>query len=396
MRKCISIRRGKIVVMAALLMTGILFMIAFAVDIGYILIARSDLQRSADAAAHAAAMRYASNEETYAVHASVRAAAKEYVGRNFVLRDPVDVTLNADNESDGDIVLGKLDFNDPDAELTFGNPDEYNAVRVRVRRTSEQNGVVPMFIARIFGRDSVEVEAFATAAMKRSVSGFRIPQGEQYMPVIPITVHDDYWDETIYAAENDEYSFNEDGTVTFEPDGVPEVLLYPDRTTSGNFGTINIGESNNSTDHLSDQIRNGLSEADLVEYGGEFKLDDYGELDLNADPGLSAAVKDDLRLIIGTPRIIPLYGKINGEDVVYDEGDNSTGNGNGGDNGPGGGNNSIYTIVRFVGVRVMYTRLNGGNKRVVMQPTNVSVRGTIYSETSGTSETIFSPAVLVK
>ena len=47
-------RRGVILVIAALMMTVLVGMVAFAVDYGYILKVRTDLQRSADASALAA------------------------------------------------------------------------------------------------------------------------------------------------------------------------------------------------------------------------------------------------------------------------------------------------------------------------------------------------------
>ena len=54
-RKLIKDRRGAIAVLAALLCVILLGMIAFAVDIGYLALGRTQLQASADAAALAAA-----------------------------------------------------------------------------------------------------------------------------------------------------------------------------------------------------------------------------------------------------------------------------------------------------------------------------------------------------
>src|SRR5688572_17007223 len=52
--KTIQNRRGVILVLSALMMSALVGMVAFAVDYGYLLKVRTDLQRSADASALAA------------------------------------------------------------------------------------------------------------------------------------------------------------------------------------------------------------------------------------------------------------------------------------------------------------------------------------------------------
>src|SRR5690349_18140611 len=48
-------RHGNVIVLTALLMSALLAMVAFAVDLGYVFVARTELQRAADSAAIAAA-----------------------------------------------------------------------------------------------------------------------------------------------------------------------------------------------------------------------------------------------------------------------------------------------------------------------------------------------------
>lgn len=66
------------------------------------------------------------------------------------------------------------------------------------------------------------------------------------------------------------------------------------------------------------------------------KLDDNGELFLNGDTGISAGVKNELASIKGEPKLIPLFNQVNGP-----------------------GNNATYSIVKFVGVRLMQVKLTG-------------------------------------
>lgn len=63
--------------------------------------------------------------------------------------------------------------------------------------------------------------------------------------------------------------------------------------------------------------------------------------------GLSAGIKTQLSQIIGQPRAIPIFIEVNGN-----------------------GNNATYTIVKFVGVRVLAVKLIGplSKKHVIVQP----------------------------
>jgi hypothetical protein len=97
---------------------------------------------------------------------------------------------------------------------------------------------------------------------------------------------------------------------------------------------VDIGTSNNGTSNLSRQILYGLSAIDLAAYGGQLSFNQG--LQLNGNPGLSAAIKDPLTTIIGQPRAIPIFSQVSGN-----------------------GANAVYTIVKFVGVRVLDVQLTG-------------------------------------
>ena len=62
----------------------------------------------------------------------------------------------------------------------------------------------------------------------------------------------------------------------------------------------------------------------------------------------------------------------------------------------GPGNNATYTIVKFVGVRVMDVRLTGSmsSKQVTVQPAVVRTKGDIRGSSSNT-QFVWSPAWLV-
>ena len=64
----------------------------------------------------------------------------------------------------------------------------------------------------------------------------------------------------------------------------------------------------------------------------------------------------------------------------------------------GPGNNAQYTIVEFVGVRLLEVKLTGSmsSKKVIIQPANVYSRGAIPGGNSGTSQFVYSPVTLVR
>ena len=368
-------RRGAIAVFTAFVMIAVLSMVAFGVDMGFIMVARADLQRSADAAAHAGAMRLTEEGSNYTLISAARQAARDYVASNDVLHSAVTVSPNYFNtDPHGDIVVGKLDFDNPSGPLILGSPDEYNAVRVRVRRTQEQNGEVGLFFGRLLGRTGIELEASATAAVVRNVQGFRIPRSGANLPVLPLGISQTHWEAMLNAQTFDDWSWNSDGTISEGPDGIPEAVLFPNSLTSGNFGTLNIGHDQNSTSMLARQIREGLNSSDLNMYGGELKLDGSGQLSLTGDPGLSTSLKDDIGAVAGVPKIIPLYSQVAGT-----------------------GNGSSFTVVKWVGVRIMSVNLSGSDKKLVIQPADIKTHGAIPGDVSGsqTSDQIYTPAVLV-
>jgi hypothetical protein len=94
---------------------------------------------------------------------------------------------------------------------------------------------------------------------------------------------------------------------------------------------------------------------------------------LNGDTGISAAIKDDLESIKGQPKSICLYSTVTGN-----------------------GNNATYTIVGFVGVRIMKVKLTGNPKYVTIQPAAVIDASAIDGSAPNSSKYIYSNVRLVR
>jgi Flp pilus assembly protein TadG len=146
--KCTK-RRGSIAVLAAVFMVVMLGMIAFAVDIGYLSLAKTQLQASADSAALAAAAVSYDTRANVQKEAQTFAQANRVAGRN--------VQLNA-----SDVEFGTWNENTrtftPSASIS-------NAVKVTVRTDANSGGATPLFFGRIFGKVAQEQSASAVATV---------------------------------------------------------------------------------------------------------------------------------------------------------------------------------------------------------------------------------------
>jgi Flp pilus assembly protein TadG len=365
-------------------MVAMLAMIAFAVDVGYLQVARTQLQQAADSAAIAATMELVDKGVTAtpdltAETASARQIAVQYAASNPICSAAPTVDPNTGNGTSGDVVIGYLqDPSDQSQEMDFSDPHRANAVSVRVQRTSGSNGEVNLFFGRIFGRTGQAVTASATAALLNNISGFKAPASGGNLGILPFALDEQTWNDLMSGGGNDAWTWDpENSQVSHGADGIREVNLYPQGTGSpGNRGTVDIGSNNNSTNDIARQILNGVTPADLAQLpGGKLALNGDGELTLNGDTGISAGVKDELAAIKGQPRVIPIFRSVTGP-----------------------GNNAQYLIVKFVGVRVLDVKLTGpmSGKLVTVQPANMRIEGAIPGGESRTSSFVYSPVWLVR
>ncbi|HYW79330.1 MAG TPA: pilus assembly protein TadG-related protein, partial [Thermoguttaceae bacterium] len=130
-----SNRKGAITFVMAFMLIGLVAILALALDIGYLAVARTELQRSADAAAMASAgtlldeRRLKGEADLQELHAESRDAAQRYSALNDVCRSGPIVQRNEANDPDGDIVFGRFDGGE--TLSSSGSANLYNAVHVR-------------------------------------------------------------------------------------------------------------------------------------------------------------------------------------------------------------------------------------------------------------------------
>ncbi len=385
-------RRAVSFVMVGVTLFILLGMASLTVDVGMLYRARDEAQAAADAAAMAGAWKLLDNERLKsdpnmtAVISAARTAAIEMAARNKIINTSPSLSASISNDanSDSDIIVGYLSDpdNNPSEPLSTADPDQFNTVRVRVRRDAQHSSPIDLFFAGIFGRLTADISAEAYATFKDGVVGYKVDDTTGNADLLPLALKVTAWNNLLSGTftSGDNYTYNAaTGAVTAGPDGIKELNLYPgggaSQLPSGNFGTVDVGNPNNSTADLSRQIRYGVNEDDLAYFGGELVLGPDGTVALNGDTGLSAAIKDDLTAIKGLPRAISLYSSVTGS-----------------------GNNSVFSVVGFVGIRIMDVKLTGSmsSKRVIIQPAYVVDDSAMTGPGSGPSYFVYTPVHLVR
>lgn len=386
-------RRGTVIVLMAIMMVIMFALLAFAVDIGYVMLIRTQLQTSADSAAMAGTWelldsRFITPSATYQVTKQEAINhAGFYAGDNYVGGTSPGLATN-------DVTIGRLDLSNGafTDESNYLDKDRLNAVQVRVQRTGDQNGEVPLFFARVLGVNTAPNNAVAMAAYCDNFQGFNPPAvGERNLAILPFTLDEYTWNELLNGQTDDHWTWDapNERAIPNRPDGIHEANLYPQDTGSpGNRGTVDIGRASNSTRDLSDQIRKGVTADDLSRLPGDvLEPGSDGKITLGADTGMSNGIKDDLQWLVDqahvrqaapTPdptnlRVIPIFQSVDGN-----------------------GNNAKYKIVGFAGVRILAVNLTGNpsDRYVIVQPDKMVIdRGIPASDSTPFSQYIYSKHV---
>ncbi len=144
-------RRGAVVVLVALLVGVLVAMVAFAVDVGYIVHVRTELQRTADSCALAAVVHL---PDQTAARTAAQVAAEE----------------NDSGLSVSAIAFGRWD-RDKAVFLTSLSGMDANAARVTVSRTRGTGNPVRLFWGPAIGTSTADVSATAIAMRDKGLCG---------------------------------------------------------------------------------------------------------------------------------------------------------------------------------------------------------------------------------
>jgi hypothetical protein len=323
-------RAGNVAAVVALCLPVVIGVMALGLDAGMMYLQRRQAQSAADSAALAGA---------YAL----------YNGSSFGTAQTAAVSLAARNG----------------ITITASQVTQPQVGAVSVTATSSH----PRMFSAIWGSGTMSATASATAIAQTSISGFQA-SGSLSANLLPIVLDKVTWQTMMAGQSTDQYTYNAaTNTVTTGSDGFCESQLYPVGSGSpGNWGTIEVGVSNNSTSTLSAQILNGITPAQLATFpNSTIQLDQTQSppsITFNGNPGISAGIKAALTSIIGKPVAVPIY-----------------------DQNGGNGSNAWYRVIAFQPARILSVNFQGNPKYVIIQPATLNdptgIPGTPQSWTLG-------------
>jgi Flp pilus assembly protein TadG len=153
-------RHGAILPLTAIMLVLLLGMVAFAVDLGYLALARTEIQAAADAGALAASLAIEQDDPNEVMLLAQRATqANNVAGSPAVIIPQEDVQLGTWDSDAGQFT-----------PLTGADQFKANSVRVTCRRTLSRANEIPLYFARLLGAEMGEVSATAIA-LRRPVCG---------------------------------------------------------------------------------------------------------------------------------------------------------------------------------------------------------------------------------
>lgn len=365
-------RRGAIVPLTALVLVILLAMVAFAVDLGWIVLTQADLQSAADAAALAGAgplmdgyVLYNLPGQTSTQKNSVlltykdnaKTAAKTYAQLNSA--GSTSLTLN-----DSDIEFG---FTDASGNYTTPASAFPNTIKVILRRDSSANGSLGLFFGPVIGKSTADLTATAAsciyaaeASSFKDVSNFKLG-------MLPMTYDVNWW------ANFRSTGLDPDGNKSTDASGNPTLSVYPSIKDTGNFGMLSLDDSHNGASTIAGWIDNGITQTEvkallsssasastpLIPLSSHNQnllpsaaADGYGSWNWNGNPGLKTSDIFALADHVGETYLLPLFKPY--DSVNYEA-------------GIGNGSHYTYNIVQFVSVKII-SASNANKGGVVVQP----------------------------
>jgi Flp pilus assembly protein TadG len=364
----------------AFLLIPFLGMVAFAVDIAWIVQSRSDLQNAADSAALAGVEQLTNGYVQYALPGQTQQStiltnsesiAKTYA-KNFASYNTAggvpSLTLN-----DSDIEFGFTD-----GQGTYTPAPTYssfpNTVKVTMRLDSSANGALKLFFSPVFGMSSTNVKAVAAATLYTGNMTNFSTSSPTNAPMLPMTIDVNAWNTFIATG------VSSDGTIHNGSNGAPQMQVYPSPTNSpGNFGMLSLDDSSNSASAIAGWIANGLSSSGIA----TLQSDGLLPVSLSSttwgwkgEPGFKASDLNDLT--VGTSFLLPLFKPVVATPgSSYQATDNSVGPATPGSSG--NGSNAYYNIVEFVGVTI--TRVDKSSAAYV-QPNSMMTPSAVFDSTT--------------
>jgi Flp pilus assembly protein TadG len=348
-------RRAAVAPLVALLVIFLLAMVAFGVDIGWIVLTESELKNAADAAALSGVkslmdgyVQYNMPNQSSAQKATILATAKTNASNKAV-------TYAGYHTAGG---VSSLVLNTSDIEFGFTNGSgtystSYagfpNTIKVTMRRDSSANGSLNLFFGPILGTKNTNITASAAATMYGGTFDSFQSTLVGNPRVLPMTYDVNNWATFMSTG------LDPDGNASTY-NGYPSIQIYPSVSAPGNFGQISLNGSHAGQSTESGWVTNGLSQTDL---NGLFsnnllplsqRVNDWNWV---GDTGMKQSLVSTVESMAGTTFLMPLFTPYNAG--VPQASNYSAGTGN--------GSHYYYNPVQWVGVTIVPS-----NNGVMVQP----------------------------
>jgi hypothetical protein len=346
-------RLGVIAPLLALLMVPVLGMVAYSVDTGYMVEVRSELQRSADAAALAGLQQLCASYKSWQTSS---AAAQVLIATTAISNAKATASAVANNNRTGGVAI-QLVSSDIDVGYTDGNGSYYsgvaipighypNTVNITARRDNtalpSSNGELPLFFGPVIGMKTVALTSFASAtAYEGAINDLQSIPGVNGT-LLPVAVDAARWTDFFQNGANSQYADPN------APSGQAWLQIYSSEQGNSMDGLLSADgtrtPSQQSYAGANGWIQSGPSSTDIngLHASGDLPLN--GGQSWASGPGLNSSNLSDFQALISTPstlRLLPLFDS----------------------NSPGttGGDNGTYEITAFVPVYVVYAQGQGQN-----------------------------------
>jgi Flp pilus assembly protein TadG len=376
-------------------------MAAFAVDIGWIVLAQSDLQNAADAAALAGAQQLIGQEQLnvstgrYSMsngYADYYAPGQSPTNQATILSTALaaakaSATKFASYHSAGNVsslVLSDSDiefgFTDSTGAYTSAYAGYPNTVKVVLRLDPQANGSLRLFFGPIFGYKTENVTASALATIYTgTLNSFNINPGS-VSGILPMTYDVNEWKTFLQSGTGPDVL----DTASSGSTGAPQLKVYSSVNDAGNFGLLSLDQASDGASSISGWIDNGVPSTDLQQElnSGLLPLSSHvaTKWDWKGDTGLRTSDVSALTSHIGDVYMLPLFKPYDPgvpDPTTYTAGD-------------GVGTNYYYNIVQFAAVRISYV----DSSTVYVQPAAFIDPNAVFSNvTPAAPPTVDSPLV---
>jgi Flp pilus assembly protein TadG len=371
-------RRGAVVPLVALLVVFLLGMVAFGVDVGWIVLTKSELQNAADSAALAGVKSLMDGYVQYNLP-NLTSSQKSTILTNAENNATTAAQTYAAYHTAGGV--SNLSLKSSDVQFGFTNASgSYsttftgfpNTIKVTMRRDSTANGTLKLFFGPVLGASTTNLTASAAATMYGGTANSFQTTLTDSVSLLPLAYDVNAWTSFLSTG------LDPDGNATLSG-GLPAIAVYPSSKYAGNFGQLSLDGSHVGDSTEVSWVNNGLSQTDLDSLfrAGLLPVSPTNSnFNWIGDTGMKTSLISAINNRVGTQFMLPLFTPYN----------NGVPNSNTYSGGNGQGKNYYYDVVQMVGVTVV----TGPSGNVVVQPSafmdpNLSFSSTPTPVGTGTS-----------